>query len=92
VRCLAMGFHPSKARLPGQLLSPILSGPRGPLQICVKWGPVWLRRAVQTAVAPAELIGVAQPGRARFGWAEIFLGQARFLKRQLSLPVSPMSQ
>src|SRR5271154_1896352 len=30
-----MGFHPSKARLPGQLLSSILSGPRGPLQIAV---------------------------------------------------------
>jgi putative DNA primase/helicase len=28
-----MGFHPSKARLPGQLLSSILSGPTGPLQM-----------------------------------------------------------
>jgi hypothetical protein len=28
--CLAMGFHPSKARLPGQLLSSIRFSPRGP--------------------------------------------------------------
>src|ERR1700733_3729476 len=32
VRCLAMGFHPSKARLDGQFLLVQPSGPRGPLQ------------------------------------------------------------
>src|SRR3984885_5989919 len=31
VRCLAMGFHPSKARLDGQFLLVQPSGPRGPL-------------------------------------------------------------
>ena len=29
---LRHGFHPSKARLPGQFLSSNLSAPRGPLQ------------------------------------------------------------
>jgi uncharacterized membrane protein YeaQ/YmgE (transglycosylase-associated protein family) len=33
VRCLAMGFHPSKARLDGQFLLVQPSGPRGPLQL-----------------------------------------------------------
>ena len=37
------------------------------------------------ALAPAELVGVAQPGRARFGEMQATLvGQARFLKRRLS--------
>jgi hypothetical protein len=31
VRCLAMGFHPLKARLAGQFIAVDLSGPRGPL-------------------------------------------------------------
>ena len=31
-RCLAMGFHLSKARLEDQILNSDLSGPRGPLQ------------------------------------------------------------
>src|ERR1700716_4197437 len=31
VRCFAMGLHPLKARLPGQLLKAIPSAPRGPL-------------------------------------------------------------
>ena len=36
------------------------------------------------ALAPAELVGVAQPGRARFGEVQATLvGQARFLKRRL---------
>jgi hypothetical protein len=45
------------------------------------------------ALARAELVGVAQPGRARFGKSlASFASQARFLKRQLSFPVSTMSQ
>jgi hypothetical protein len=44
------------------------------------------------ALAPAELVGVAQPGRARVGEEAFAEDQARFLKRQLSLPVSTMSQ
>ncbi len=47
--------------------------------------------ALTAALAPAELVGVAQPGRAR-GGEERSRAQARFLKRQLSLPVSTMSQ
>ena len=39
------------------------------------------------ALAPAELVGVAQPGRARFGEVQATLvGQARFLKRRALVP------
>jgi hypothetical protein len=48
--------------------------------------------ALTAALAPAELVGVAQPGRARVGEEAFAEDQARFLKRQLSLPVSTMSQ
>jgi hypothetical protein len=44
-----------------------------------------LRVAGAVALAPAQLVGIAQPGRVR-------AVQTRFLKRQLSLPVSTMSQ
>jgi hypothetical protein len=44
------------------------------------------------ALAPAELVGVVEPGRARWREERSLEGQARFLKRQLSLPVSTMSQ
>ena len=44
------------------------------------------------ALAPAELVGVVEPGRARWVEERPLEGQARFLKRQLSLPVSTMSQ
>jgi hypothetical protein len=44
-----------------------------------------LRLAGAVALAPAQLVGIARPG-------ERGEGQARFLKRQLSLPVSTMSQ
>jgi len=38
--------------------------------------------ALTVALALAELVGVAQPGRARFGEVQAMLvGQARFLKR-----------
>ncbi len=44
-----------------------------------------LGRARTVALAPAELVGVAQPGRARFGEVQATLvGQARFLKGRLS--------
>src|SRR5208282_3318783 len=46
-------------------------------------------RALRVALAPAELVGVAQPGRARRREEPSLEAQARFLKRQLSLPVSP---
>ena len=39
-----------------------------------------------------HMVGVAQPGRARVGEEPFAEDQARFLKRQLSLPVSTMSQ
>src|SRR5271170_42152 len=55
-----------------------------------KLTPVWLARRV--ALAPAELVGVVEPGRARWREERCLEGQARFLKRQLSLPVSTMSQ
>ena len=42
--------------------------------------------------ARAELVGVAEPGRVRVSEELLFEDQARFLKRQLSLPVSTMSQ
>jgi drug/metabolite transporter (DMT)-like permease len=51
VRCLAMGFHPSKARLAGQFIAVDLSGPRGPLH----WPGVLL------ALAPALLFGAVAP-------------------------------
>src|ERR1700677_2974557 len=64
------------------------TGPR----IFTEKGPLF-GCARTTAIAPAELAGVAQPGRSRVGEARIvWRGQARFLKRQLSLPVSTMSQ
>jgi hypothetical protein len=53
--------------------------------------PFW-RRVQRAALAPAERVGVAQPGRARLVEELILEDQARFLKRQLSLPVSTMSQ
>src|SRR5208337_2632150 len=46
----------------------------------------------QSIALPAELVGVAQPGRARVIEGPFLGGQARSLKRQLSLPVSMMSQ
>jgi len=47
----------------------------------------------ELAKGPSTYVRVAQPGRARFGEARMALfGQARFLKRQLSFPVSTMSQ
>ena len=46
-------------------------------------------RAPRVALAPAELVGVAQPGRARRREELPLEAQARFLKRQLALPVSP---
>src|SRR5213083_392096 len=46
------------------------------------------RRVLAVALAPSELVGVAETGRARVvgSWS------ARLLKRQLSLPVSMISQ
>ena len=55
----------------------------------VEKGPLF-GQAGRTALAPAELVRVAQPGRARR--REAVERQARFLKRQLSLPVSTISQ
>jgi hypothetical protein len=43
-------------------------------------------------IALAELVGVAQPGRARVCEEPFAEDQVGFLKRQLSLPVSTMSQ
>jgi hypothetical protein len=43
-----------------------------------------LRLAEAVALAPVQLVGIAQPGRTRER-------KARFLKRRLSLPVSTMS-
>ena len=48
--------------------------------------------ALTVALAPAELVGVAQPGRVRAYLGVVGGAQARCLKRQLSLPVSTMSQ
>jgi hypothetical protein len=65
-----------------------ISAEMGP-QICMQKGP--RVEAGNGSARPAELVGVAQPGRAR--WREAgFEHQARFLKRQLSFPVSTMSQ
>ena len=50
-------------------------------------GKVWT-----AALAAAELVGFTQPGRARVSEVLFLERQARFLKRQLSLPVSTMSQ
>ena len=55
-------------------------------------GTPLLRLAGAVALAPAQLVGVAQPGRARWREEGSVEGQTRFLKRQLSLPVSTMSQ
>jgi hypothetical protein len=56
-------------------------------------GTPWLiTDRVAAAFAPAKLVGIGQPGRARFGEEPFTEDQARFLKRQLSLPVSTMSQ
>src|SRR3954465_1370489 len=46
------------------------------------------RRVLAIALAPSELVGVAETARARVvGWSS-----ARLLNRQLSLPVSMISQ
>ncbi|BCB17921.1 hypothetical protein [Bosea sp. ANAM02] len=69
-------------------------------QIALKGSPLIALKASPPAslvgragIAPAELVRVAGPGRfrrpAREGLGSV---QARFLKRQLSLPVSMMSQ
>jgi hypothetical protein len=49
-------------------------------------------RALTAALAPAKLVRVAQPGRARISKEPFLEAQARFLNRQLSLPVSTISQ
>src|SRR3984885_13339914 len=59
VRCLAMGFHPSKARLDGQFLLVQPSGPRGPLHEASKIDPI-----LETGAA-----GSARPGEAGLGCA-----------------------
>jgi hypothetical protein len=66
----------------GTQLGPRIGAEKGPLS----------REARRVAFAAAELVGVAQPRRTRWREARWFDGQARFLKRQLSLPVSTMSQ
>jgi hypothetical protein len=45
-------------------------------------------RALRVALAPAELVRVAQPGRVRWREERSLEAQAPFLNRQLSLPVS----
>src|SRR3982074_3412462 len=48
VRCFALGLHPLKARLPGQLLKTTLSGPRGPLHTQVNLGRLFTLRFLET--------------------------------------------
>src|SRR5579885_2064180 len=69
-------------------------GPRQRCQTALDWDPLsaskkdpFDRRARAVAIAPSELVGVAETARAR-----LVCSSARLLKRQLSLPVSIMSQ
>jgi hypothetical protein len=63
-----------------------MSTETGP-QICAEKGPL----KHEVALAPAELVRLRSRG-GRGGVKERLEDQARFLKRQLSLPVSTMSQ
>src|ERR1700730_14126357 len=63
-------------------------------QSALEWDPLTAfkrdpfdRRVLLVALASSELVGVAETARARVVWSS-----SRLLKRQLSLPVSTMSQ
>jgi hypothetical protein len=60
-----MGFHPLKARLLGQLLNAILSGPRGPLHqgvnIAGRMTPCLAPFDIQARLTSAETIATPDP-------------------------------
>ena len=69
------------------------ASPPSPLPAHLRPIPVEIPATWTPEQALAELVGVAQPGRARACEARTAsAGQALLLKRQLSFPVSMMSQ